>query len=474
MNTLSPRQGLRHLHHTKWVRIFVFASLVIGSLHSLSIAADRPNIVMIMADDCGFECIGAHGGTSYKTPILDKMAKEGALFKHCYSQPICTPSRVKLMTGIYNVRNYAEFGLLDKSQRTFGNILRDAGYRTCIVGKWQLGKDAKLPDHFGFDEHCLWQLLRRPSRFASPGLEINGEEKDYKPGYGPDVCTDYAVNFIEENKDKPFLLYYPMILTHCPFEPTPNSTDWDPDSPGSKTYKGDPKYFADMVEYMDNIVGRILNQLEKAGVRDNTLVLFTGDNGTDSPIVSKMGDVEIVGKKGHPTDGGTHVPFIAQWPGKIAEGMVSEDIVDFSDFLPTMCEAAGAPVPSSAEIDGRSFLPQLFGKKGNPRDWIYIWYARNGGRKTPHEFTRDQRYKLYRDGRFYDVQADRLEETTLNKNDLTAEQEAARKKLRQALDQYKDSRPEKFAGWVERKKAAQKKKKQQNKNKKLKLKKPAA
>ncbi len=241
-------------------RFSLFACLVVLTATSWG-KADRPNIVLIMADDFGYECVGANGGTSYKTPVLDQMAAEGVRFEHCYSQPICTPSRVKLMTGIYNVRNYAEFGLLEKDQRTFGKLLRDAGYATCIVGKWQLGKDAKLPNHFGFDEHCLWQLFRRPSRYASPGLEINGIPKDYAPGYGPDVVTDYALDFIDRHRDQPFLLYYPMILTHCPFEPTPDSGDWDETSQGSPTYKGTPKYFADMVTYMDKIVGRILRQI---------------------------------------------------------------------------------------------------------------------------------------------------------------------------------------------------------------------
>ena len=142
----------------------IFAiSLCAASAHA------RPNIVLIMADDFGYECVSANGGTSYKTPVLDRMAREGVRFEHCYSQPICTPSRVKLMTGKYNVRNYAEFGLLETSQVTFANLLRDAVYETCIVGKWQLGKEASLPSHFGFDEHCLWQLFRRPSRYATSG-----------------------------------------------------------------------------------------------------------------------------------------------------------------------------------------------------------------------------------------------------------------------------------------------------------------
>ncbi|WP_419189532.1 sulfatase-like hydrolase/transferase [Stieleria marina] len=422
-----------------------FVFILWATMHDCQ-SADRPNIVMIMADDLGFETIGANGGTSYKTPILDQMAAEGVRFPHCYSQPICTPSRVQLMTGIYNVRNYAEFGLLETSQRTFANLLRDDGYETCIVGKWQLGKDKALPKHFGFSEHCLWQLFRRPSRFASPGLEINGEPKDFPGGYGPDVATDYAVNFIDENKDKPFLLYYPMILTHCPFEPTPDSADWDPASPGSKTYKGDAKYFGDMVSYMDKIIGRILTQLDQSGVRENTLVIFTGDNGTDVPVVSMMGDVEVAGAKGKTTDGGNHVPLIIQWKGKTVVGKVCKDIVDFSDFLPTMCEAAGVEIPASPELDGRSFLPQLIGQKGNPREWIYQWYARNGGVKGA-EFTRNQRYKLYRTGKFYDVANDRLEKNPLDVTQLDPETLLVYRNLKHAIDQYIDARPQRFANW---------------------------
>ena len=436
-------------------RTALAALLIAFSLSSTSLA-ERPNIVLIMADDLGFECLGANGGTSYETPVLDKLAADGVRFEHCYSQPICTPSRVKLMTGIYNVRNYAEFGLLEKSQITFANMLRDAGYATCIVGKWQLGKDKTLPDHFGFDEHCLWQLFRRPSRYPSPGMEVNGKAIDYSPGYGPDVATEYALDFIDRHRDEPFLVYYPMILTHCPFEPTPDSADWDPASEGSPTYKGDAEYFGDMVSYMDKQVGRILQQLDDVGVRDNTLVMFTGDNGTDEPVVSMMRGREVAGAKGKTTDGGTRVPLIAHWKGKTAKGVVCNDIVDFSDFLPTICEAVGAEVPSSTPIDGRSFLPQLMGKTGNPREWIYIWYARNGGRKGK-EFTRNQRYKLYRNGKFYDIERDVLEEHPLDRRALSSEVRAVRRKLQSALDQYTDARPEKFAAWVENKKKPKKK-----------------
>ena len=265
--------------------MFRIAFAVALLFSAFAFADDRPNIVMIMADDLGYECITANGGQSYKTPVLDQLASDGVRFEHCYAQPLCTPTRVKLMTGKYNVRNYTRFGVLDLGESTFGNLLRDAGYATCIVGKWQLGKDSNGPKHFGFDEHCLWQVTNRPSRFPTPGLETNGKLQTFPGKYGPNVCVDYACDFIRRHRDQPFLLYYPMILTHCPFEPTPDSADWDPSSPGSKTYKGDAKYFGDMVTYMDKLVGRLIKQLEDAGVRDNTLFIFTGDNGTDVPVV---------------------------------------------------------------------------------------------------------------------------------------------------------------------------------------------
>ena len=134
-----------------------------------------------MADDLGFECIGANGGTSYKTPVLDRLAASGTRFEHCYAQPLCTPSRVQIMTGIYNVRNYVRFGVLDRAQTTFAHLFKQAGYATCVAGKWQLGKELDSPRHFGFDESCLWQHFRtnknetgHDTRYENPRLEING------------------------------------------------------------------------------------------------------------------------------------------------------------------------------------------------------------------------------------------------------------------------------------------------------------
>ena len=207
----------------------------------------------------------------------------------------------------------------------------------------------------------------------------------------------------------------------------------------------------DMVATMDKLVGRILHQLDESGVRENTLVIFTGDNGTDTPVVSMMGDRRVAGAKGKTIDAGCRVPLIVQWKGKASAGQVSQDLIDFSDFLPTLCEAAGAKVPVSLKLDGRSFLPQLMGERGDPREWIYIWYSRNGG-PIGKEFTRNERYKLYRTGEFFDVPHDYLEKNPLDNAKLTAEQKAVRAQLQAALDQYADARPERFAKWNERKK----------------------
>lgn len=416
-----------------------------------AIAADRerPNVVLIMADDMGFECVGANGGESYKTPHLDKLAATGLRFEHCYSQPICTPSRVQIMTGIYNSRNYVRFGLLDPGACTFGNLLKEAGYATCVVGKWQLAGGFDAPGRFGFDDYCLWHLTRRANRYPNPGLDVNGQQIDYKNGeYGPDLVSDYACDFIDRHAqgDKPFFLYYPMILPHWPFEPTPDSDDWDPTfrrgDKAEKNYKmRDPKYFVEMVHYVDKLVGKIVARLERRGLRENTLVIFTCDNGTYEGVTSRFKGRRWKGGKGHMMDNGTHVPLVVNWPGTIPAGRISKDLVDFSDVFPTLAEVAAADVPAKLELDGRSFAPVLRSEPGS-RESIYCWYFRNGkpvsgGRDhKAGESARDRRYKLYREGGFYDVPADFSEQNPLDPKQLTAEQRAARHRLQSVIEQH--------------------------------------
>ena len=370
----------------------------------MSYAEERPNIILIMADDMGYEALSSNGCESCKSPNLDKLAAEGVRFTNCFSNPICTPSRAKIMTGQYNVRNYVKFGILDRGQTTFAHQLKEAGYATAIAGKWQLGKEKDAPQHFGFEKSCLWQHTRSgrskkdgttfDRRFVNPMLEFNGVEKDYTSGeYGPQVCTDFICDFIEENKRKPFLVYYPMILTHCPFDPTPESTDWDPKRLGSTSYKGDQndpqRHFVDMVAFADKAIGQIVAQLEKSDVRDNTLIIFTGDNGTDKPIVTPWNGTKVIGGKGSMTDTGTRVPLIASWPKGIKKpGRIVDDLVEFTDMLPTLCEVSEAALPKDHPGDGASIVSVLQNRaKARKKDWIYIWYR---GRVL----VRDQKYSL--------------------------------------------------------------------------------
>lgn len=364
------------------------------------------------------------------------------------------------MSGMYNSRNYVEFGKLKPGTYTLGNLLRDAGYVTSIVGKWQLKGGLEGPHEFGFDDYCLWQLTRRPSRYPNPGLEINGKEVGFNNGeYGPDIVSDHACQFIDRHAggDKPFFVYYPMILPHWPFEPTPDSEEWDPTfrrgDKSEESRKGwDNKYFADMVAYTDKMVGKIVQKLEEQGVRENTLILFTGDNGTYEGITSRFRGREWRGGKGRMMDNGTHVTLVANMPGTIPAGHVNRDLVDFSDFFPTLGEFTGAELPADMRIDGCSFAPQLRGEVGDPRQHVYCWYFRNGkyvdgaDDHTAGEFARDSRYKLYRGGEFYDVTRDFYETTPLDPDTFTDEQRDIRDTLGSVIERY--TRP----GFDERKK----------------------
>jgi arylsulfatase A len=356
------------------------------------------------------------------------------------------------MTGQYNVRNYTRFGKLDRSQVSFGNLLKKAGYKTAVAGKWQLGKEDDSPQHFGFDTSCLWQqsLPRtdeegHDTRYSNPVLESNGEVKRYTNGeFGPDIVSDFICDFIEEQKDRPFFVYYPMILTHCPFIPTPVSGDYNPSDPGSLSYKGTPEYFPDMVSYMDRLVGKIVKKINDLGIEQQTLIIFTGDNGTDQPIVSMLWGEEYPGGKGSTKDNGTHVPLIMCWEGTIETGAECNDLIDFSDFLPTICDITGTDVPMHLPIDGISFFPQLKGETGDPREWVYCWYSRSGKVDKLKEIARSKNYKLYTSGAFYNVRDDFYEKEPLSINGLDTEEKEIYTMLSEVLHQYENTRQVEF------------------------------
>ncbi len=397
-----------------------------------------PNIVLIMADDLGYECIGANGGASYTTPHLDRLAAGGLRFTQCHSQPLCTPSRVQIMTGQYNVRNYTHFGHIDPSQRTFAHDLRDRGYATAISGKWQLGGDRQAIGRFGFDEYCLWWLEKKSWRYGSVGELIrNG---DVLPGsrgeYGPDVVNRFVLDFIERHRTGPFFVYYPMMLPHAPFVPTPLSQG------GAEPREQDPQYFADMVSYMDLLVGRVVEKLEALGLREKTLLIFTGDNGTNSDVRSALVDGTVVqGGKGRTTGAGTRVPLIVSWPGTVPAGLVSERLVDFSDFVPTLQAAAGYVPSRDRVLDGVDLMPVFKGERPTTRQWSYCWYAKEGEEDKISVFARDARFKLYADGRFIDLPRDSLEMRPLPVSSMEAGAMESRRRLQAVIDRFAPLRP---------------------------------
>ena len=402
-----------------------------------------PNIVLIMADDMGYETLGVNGGLSYETPHLDSLAQHGMRFTQAFSTPLCTPTRVQLMSGKYNFRNYIGFGLLDPAERTFAHLLHDVGYTTGIAGKWQLYGDARqrglagrggsTPEEAGFEEFALWQYVERGSRYKSPTVHYSGQAPEVFPGaYGPDLYTDYIEDFFERHQNEQFFLYFPMALPHDPFLPPPNHPDFDSlDVPGARSNSA---YFGSMVNYVDKLVGRITGKLHELGLDRRTLVLFTTDNGTHRSVTSQHETGLIRGRKAFPVAAGTHVPLIAYWPGTIEPGAINDALVDFTDFLPTMLEVAGSTVPDDFTADGLSFYGQLIGQADTTREWIYCHYDPRWGRFSPARWAQDRTWKLYGDGRFVNWSEDPHELKAVEDTTLDEHARAAKSKLQGVLN----------------------------------------
>lgn len=372
-------------------------------------APQPPNVILIMADDVGHECFGFSGSKQYSTPTLDRLADGGVRFTRAYSTPLCTPTRVSLMTGKSNVRNYTDFGALKPGERTFAQLFRDAGYATAIAGKWQLQGSDNVPgtaaEDSGFDVYSLWNTSKtaRP-RYWNPSIEQNGRLLDLpEDAYGPDVHAEFVLRFIEDNRGRPFFVYYPMMLVHSPFLPTPNSAD--------RNSTDEQQNFEDMVAYMDKIVGRVEDKLESLDLASRTILIFTADNGTHKNIVSQLDGRSIRGEKGQPTEAGTHVPLVIRAPGRVSGGRTLDDLVDFSDFLPTLAEAVGVSTAPFGQLDGRSFWQRLLGRGGAPRPWVYTWYFPrpyaevndNAYRHAEVRYAHDGERQLFGNGRLADL-----------------------------------------------------------------------
>jgi len=463
----------------KWLRnrLFLtafFALPFCSTFSHVSCQQAQPNIVLIFADDFGRELLSSYGGQSgYNTPFLDTLAKEGLQFNTCYATPMCVPSRVELLTGRYSFRNYTAWEKIDRSQITYPQLLKTAGYRTAMAGKWhphgQWDLDPVPPIHAGFDEYCSYDSVHmleqakagEGNRFWGGTIIRNGKEETLNR-YGPEVYSDFLVDFIKRNQDGPFFAYYAMTNMHRPFQPTPDH----PDAPQMGQApprewmgaRGAPENFEPMLHYADKMVGKLIQTLDELGLVDNTILIFTSDNGTDNhaeakPIQSQFMGQRVSGGKYFPTELGVNVPLLVRWPGHVEPGSICEELVDLTDFFPTFCELGRIPLPHNHKIDGRSLVPLFQGRDRMPKSHTFTWgnYENNSSKyKDPSHNTdkllnviRGPRYKLYSDGRLYDLQKDFLEENPLGKGS-SIDAEAARKSLESSLIELRKTQPRRW------------------------------
>lgn len=402
----------------------------------------KPNVILIMADDLGFEAVGAYGSQTYKTPNIDILANRGVRFSNCFSTPICTPSRVKIMTGQHSFDNYIGFGKYPKKSKSIGNLMSDAGYTTACYGKWQL-KNA-TPSEVGFDEYLcanggvpgvsgdrFWggtygDHTHKAVKF-SDRPDLNGTEE----AYGPDLLLYKIKDFISRKakSQKAFFVYYPMVLTHWPFVKTP-------DSGGDKDVQG---YFEDMVQYADKIIGEITAHVDSLDLTDNTLIIFTADNGSYPGLVGSMADGNIwEGAKSTPIRPGQHVPLVAAFGKNVPR--VSNEIVDFTDILPTLAEAAGSDANLKYDYNclGRSILSTITGKgKAKEKKYTINWYPSIASR--PYNaalFVSDATYKLYHGGTLFNIKEDPFELNPIYEYNESPDSGDARARLEKYLNKW--------------------------------------
>jgi arylsulfatase A len=316
--------------------------------------------------------------------------------------------------------NQSRLSIDPKSEIMIPTVLKKAGYATCSIGKWgqiQLG-----PGEWGFDEYLVYPGSGRYWRQQTETYTVNGKKVELGDKHLPDLMHDFAADFIAKHKDQPFFLYYPMSHMHGPIVRTPESA------------KGADKdqLYVDNNNYMDKLVGRLMDVLDKHQLREKTLVIFTGDNGTATFGVEKatVDGKAISGRKATMLEGGSRVPLLVQWPGHTPAGKVNNDLVDFSDFFATFAELAGAELPKGVIYDSHSFAPQVEGKKGTPREWVYV--ELNG-----KSYVRDERYKLTARGELFDLSEAPFKEIPVDSDTTDGKAVAARKALQSVLDDHK-------------------------------------
>ena len=390
--------------------------LLFSALSAGQVYADRPpNIVLIMADDLGYAELGCYGQTKIKTPHLDRMAAEGVRFtQHYTSAPVCAPARCSLMTGKHGghafVRDNFEVGAWDsyrgqlplpEAERTIAEVLKEEGYATAAFGKWGLGEQGSSGDPLqqGFDRFFGYNCQRHAHNLFPKYLVEDAGRRTLAGNtrglsgeiYGPQAIADAMLQFIRDHRTKPFFVYYPTVIPHLALQAPDEEIaayrgQW-PETPyQGKSYLPHPTpraAYAAMITFMDKQVGRLFALLKELELDEETVVLFTSDNGTtflkgqvDYEFFDSVG--KLKGLKGSVYEGGIRVPLIARWPGKIQPGRTSDHISAHYDTLRTIAEIASATIDEQAH-DGLSYLPELLGKEQSKHDHLVWDFAGYGG-----------------------------------------------------------------------------------------------
>ncbi|HUJ22593.1 MAG TPA: sulfatase-like hydrolase/transferase [Bryobacteraceae bacterium] len=351
-------------------------------------SAGRPNVVIILMDDLGCHDLGCQGAADLRTPNIDALAESGAIFTNWYSNaPLCAPARASLMTGRYPIRAGVPVNgrSLPPGEKTIAALLKDAGYKTALTGKWHLGSDAgAVPNAHGFDyfygfhEGCVDYYSHRyywgePKRVNFHDLWRNREEIFEDGRYLTERIGEEAVQFIESAGAQPFFLYCPFNAPHYPMHAPRKYVELFP------ALDHERRIYAAMIAAADEGMGQILHALDRLGKREHTLIFFAGDNGATRETRAGLNqrpptagsNAPYRGFKFSLFDGGMHVPAAMSWPAVIPARQTIHEIGMTMDILPTVCLAAGATLPADRTIDGRDILPVAAARAPSPHDTIY-------------------------------------------------------------------------------------------------------
>jgi arylsulfatase A len=386
-----------------------------GSVANASIPIE-PNMIVFLADDVGYEIPNYTGGISYTTPNINLAAQQGIVYRHCYASPLCSPSRFMLLTGAYNQRNYAVWGMMNPNQKTIANMFHDAGYSTGVFGKWQLNGGITSAKNFGFDNMVVFDPVTTSNiidddsnepRYGNPLIYENGwywPDSLTKGKYGPDIFLAKALHFMDSCHaiGKKYFIYFSSPLCHTPFAPTPHDKQF-------KTWiwslnRSNIAFWPSMVRYMDSIFGVLkyhTDSLDALPGSNKTVIAFMGDNGTPKTITSQWTDpqtgqvISVTGEKGNPTEHGTHVPFFITGLGSGTDNQ----LVDFTDFVPSLADICNISVPAYIGTpDGHDFGKSLRGLPDTARSLIFCHFDANissDGGAAASAWVQDTVYKTY-------------------------------------------------------------------------------